>query len=251
MRLSLLPLTLWTTTTCAVVAFAPTPLTLSRRAAVGPLGAIIYPDEPEEEGVDPRAGGVGITEDSAIKIVGAVRYAPGKSTTAVRGLARYTNVRELSESNVKEMLAKHGGKIIATGSGKEWYKDPGETTEKFVQYAPIEAAKDAAADADSVAGVTNLVYNFLGGDDLMFDEVREATKLLSNNLSPPTKTGISYNSLCYQTFPLEKACVAVISRGPEVAEGLTGEEKSIASGEVYFSEGKWWTVVEEDITLEE
>jgi len=70
-------------------------------------------------------------------------------------------------SKVLGLLGKVGGKIVATGQGKEWYKDPGESVESIVLLTPFEAVKDAVNSATSAIEEQTLVFNFLGGDDLI------------------------------------------------------------------------------------
>lgn len=202
---------------------------------------------------DQGQGGVRLAEESAIKLLGTVQHGPGKATPELEDLIRYTKVTEVEDSVVKSVMGKVGLTLITTGIGKEVFKDPGATTNKEVTLAPPDAVRDALMGAGSVSEAKKLVINFLGGDDLMSDQVRDAVAKLVLDLSPPTKAKISYNSLCHQSFPLESCTVTVLAKNGEFEEGAGGlndVEKSIANGDVYFRDGKWWTVVEGDINTD-
>jgi hypothetical protein len=55
-------------------------------------------------------------------------------------------------------------------------------------------------------------------------------------------------------FPLEQVTITVVGvpKKGENSEGdkLRGADKSLSEGEVYFRDGKYYTLVEEDITNE-
>merc|ERR1719222_1812919 len=103
---------------------------------------------------DVGKGGVDLALNSAIKISGNVKHKPGKATPKIKDLMRYGKVEPIDESDAREALSKIGGTIICTGQGKEFFKDPGESTESVVTLAPNDAVRDAltvAASASSAA----------------------------------------------------------------------------------------------------
>merc|ERR1711935_1081585 len=93
----------------------------------------------------------------------------------------------------------------------------------------------------------SLVFNFLGGDDLMMGEVLDAAKEMVLMMDVAAKAKISFNSLCHGSIPSGTCAVIVVSRGDGDYEGSGGVEKSIASGEVYLRDGSWMTVQESEI----
>mmetsp|Transcript_19819 Transcript_19819/g.30624 ORF Transcript_19819/g.30624 Transcript_19819/m.30624 type:complete len:255 (-) Transcript_19819:46-810(-) len=216
------------------------------KSSTSQLANIIRADA-EDFTFDQGQGGVRLAVESAIKILGDVKHAPGSASTEVNNLLRYTKVSEVDDSVVKSVMSKVGSTLICTGKGEELYKDPGETSLEEIRLGPNEAIKDALVSAGSVSETGNMVINFLGGDDLMFDEVVNALTDLILDLSPPTKCKVSFNSLCHTSFPNGSATVTVLSTQGESKESMKGAEKAVASGEVYFRDGKWYTVAEEDI----
>jgi hypothetical protein len=198
-----------------------------------------------DNAVDEGEGGVRLAMESAIKIIGVVEHKPGSANPKPSQLLRYTQVQQVSEDQLKAAPIR----IVCTGIGKELYKDPGETTIKEVTYAPLDAVRDALNAAGSTQDAEMLVINFLGGDDLQMMEVLEAVEELVLDLDAKTNAKISFNSLCHKMFPEEKATltVAALTSGKDGETPLRGVAKSLAAGEVYFHDGMYYTVTEEDI----
>jgi len=203
----------------------------------------------KEDPVDEGLGGVRLAQESAIKIVGDIKHKPGNSQSFPMELLRYNTLKQVEESLVQDVLKKTGSFVLCYGQGVELYKDPGETTIKEVYYAPKEAIKDALTNAASAMDSETLVFNFLGGDDLMCGEVLQAANELVLDLDIATKTKISFNSLCHKTIPSGTCAVTVVSLGNQQEDGSAsaGVEKAIASGEIYLRDGVWYTVEESDI----
>ena len=197
--------------------------------------------------VDEGAGGVRLAQESAIKLIGEVKHKPGSAEPKISALLRYTRLQQVSEDQVKAAAIR----IVCTGRGKELYKDPGETTIKEVTYAPLDAVRDALIAAGSTQDAETLVINFLGGDDLQVLEVLEAAEELVLDLDVKTSTKISFNSLCYKDFPLEQSTLTVVALTGNQDENnvsLSGVDKSLSAGEVYFLDGTYYTVSEDDKT---
>jgi hypothetical protein len=213
---------------------------------------VIRDDGRVAEDIDFGQGGVRLAEESAVKIVGSVKHSPGKSSPETSNLMRYTDLRQIEdgETKVKTTLERacDGARVIATGQGVELYKDPGETTVKEVYYGPMEAIKDALTNAASAMDYEELIFNFLGGNDLIAGEVYDAAAELVLMLDVATKTKISFNSLCHSSIP-EATCAVTVVGFPSSGNvgSMTGVDKAVASGEVYCRDGVWYTVVEEDI----
>mmetsp|Transcript_40751 Transcript_40751/g.41338 ORF Transcript_40751/g.41338 Transcript_40751/m.41338 type:complete len:261 (+) Transcript_40751:23-805(+) len=202
-----------------------------------------------EDYIAPKAGagGVALAQESVLKVIGDIKHKPGKAETFPETLLRYKDLLTVDESKVQDLLEQVGSTIICTGKGLELYKDPGETTIKEVDYAPTEAIKDAFMNAASAMESTNLIFNFLGGDDLMLGEVMEAANELVVMLDIPTNTNISFNSLSHNTIPSGTCTITVVSKAEENdVSSFSGVEKAIASGEVYARDGYWYTVDESD-----
>ena len=196
---------------------------------------------------DAGAGGVRLAQESAIKVIGSVKHKPGKAEAKPSSLLRYKDLQVVDGAKVKQVLDNVGSAVLASGQGVELYKDPGQTTEKVILYAPVEAAKDAFSAAASAIESEELVFNFLGGDDLIMQEVMDAASELVINMDIATKAKISYNSLCHKSIPLGTCTVTVVSVGSGETGDFKGVDKSIASGEVYLRDGAYYTVDEADI----
>jgi len=239
------------TTTRCVVGFSPTmnirPNTKTDNNFVWELNDVIEAQTedyvPNEEGL----GGVKMAKESAVKIVGDIQHKPGNAETFPRDLLRYNNLNAVEESMVQNVLQTVGSTILCSGQGVELYKNPGQQTIKEVDYAPIEAIKDAITNAASAMESDSLVFNFLGGDDLMLGEVMDAGSELVLALDIPTKTKISFNSLSHKTIPSGTCTVTVVSVGNQANDSLSGVEKAVAQGEVYTRDQTWYTVEESDI----
>jgi hypothetical protein len=219
---------------------------------------IIVDDGRTSADIDFGQGGVRLAEESAIKIVGSIRHGPGKATPETSDFIRYTDLRKISdgEAKVASVLQQayggstSGARVIATGQGVELYKDPGETTKKEIYYGPMEAIKDAMTNAASAMNYEKLVFNFLGGDDLIAGEVYDAATELVLMLDIATSTKIDFNSVCHSSIPSETCTVTIVglpSSPSANADTMTGVEKAIASGEVYSRDRVWYTVIKEDI----
>ena len=117
--------------------------------------------------------------------------------------------------------------------------------------APIEAAKAALSSMASAVTIgedtKSVVVNFLGGEELIIGEVVEACNLLVDGLDFPAKTKVTFNSMSFTDIPGDSCSVAVVASGGK-AGGLDGVDESVAKGELYVSDGKWFTVAEGDIT---
>jgi hypothetical protein len=220
-----------------VAAFVPS--THSSRP-VSVLFEVIRADVIEQE-VDPGLGGVRLAQESSIKISGEVRHKPGSAESRALDLTRYTRLTPVEESKVLDILGRLGGKILATGQGKELHKNPGESIEAVVQLAPLEAIKDAVNSAASAIEEQMIVFNFLGGDQLMIGQVLDATNEAVVNMDIATKAKVFFNSMSDSSIPAGTCMVSVVSlRDHE--ESFSGADEAIAAGEVYEFGGKWFTV---------
>lgn len=216
------------------------------RSNLLPLRDIIEEDG-ELEPFDEGDGGVRLAQESAIKIKGEVMHEPGKADAQAMELIRYTALNKVEESTVQSVMEKTGSKIICSGQGVEVYKDPGEGLDKVVILAPMEAVKNAFSGAAGAIESESLVFNFLGGDDLMMGEVLDAAQEMVLMMDVAAKAKIDFNSLCHDSIPRGTCAVTVVSCGDVDYEGSDGIEKSIASGEVYLRDGSWMTVKESEI----
>ncbi|KAL3945298.1 MAG: hypothetical protein SGBAC_000646 [Bacillariaceae sp.] len=203
--------------------------------------------EDEEVEADLGLSAIRLAQESAIKITGEVTHKPGQAEAQPMELLRYTALNKVEESTIKSVMDKTGSKIICSGQGVEEYKDPGNTLEKIVILAPMEAIKDAFEKAGPAIDSESLVFNFLGGDDLMMGEVLDAAKEIALMMDIATKAKISFNSLCHKSIPCGTCTITVVSLGSGAYDGADGVEKSIAAGEVYLRDGTYMTVQESEI----
>lgn len=192
------------------------------------LYGYIEADSVDEE-LDPKAGGIGLAMDNAIIISGSV---DGKGVAVARQIQHYSKVIPLDDSNMQDI------KVLCKGEGIEIYKDPGEATIKSITLAPISAVENALMDAVQVGLESNekMFVNFSGGDDLMLHEVLDGVQQMVEGLKVASGGDVEFRSLCEPSFPMEKCGVAAMVVG-----------KTWSNGQVFFNEGKWYTVSEDDM----
>jgi len=206
------------------------------------------------EPFDENEGGVGLAKRSAIKVIGVSSKGKGSEP---RELVRYDKLTLLDIAVAKSMMEKANCQLLCFGTGKETYQDPGKSyrvEEKVVRLAPVEAAKNALSSMVSSSSAVSIgdeggsvVINFLGGDELIIGEVLEACDLLVGALElPSAKTKATFNSISFTDIPSNVCYVTVIALGGKVG-GLDDVDQSVARGELYIQDGKWFTVAEGDI----
>jgi hypothetical protein len=238
-------LTLITTTT----SFSPSPNLLHPTRQFH-LHAVIEGDAIEEEALDEDAGFVGLTKRCAIKIKGTTKKGGEADCDFFKDLTRYEKMVSLSESEVQSATKKFSCNIVGNGMGKELYYFPDDSVrveDKVIKLAPTEAAKDLLSKAGSVGDAKYIILNFLGGDDLILGEVMDAADFLVKELDVPEKAKITFNSVSYKDFEMGTCSVTVVAVGGQ-SGGEGGFEESLAKGEVYAYDGKWYTVSIDDIT---
>lgn len=223
---------------------------VTTRRSSSSLFSLIRGEAIDAETFDENEGGVGLALRSAIKISGKCQ----KEQCDAQELLRYEKMQEVEMSVAQSIMEKSGCSLLCSGMGKELYQDPGSTIryeDKVIKLAPIEAAK-AALEKVSVApsDAKYVVMNFAGGDDLIIGEVLEACGMLVKELNLQDKTKITFNSMSFNVFAEESCSVTVVASGGN-AGGLEGVDQSIAKGELYMYDGKWFTVAEGDITTAE
>lgn len=211
------------------------------------LFSIIKADESDFD-FDIGQGGVRLAMESVIKLFGSVKHAPGKAESSLKQLTRFKSLTPIKETTLQSTLNKLGATIICSGAGKEDYKNPGEGTEAIVVLAPMDAVRDALTGAGSAMNAETIVLNFAGGDDVQVLEVLEAAKQIVLMLDIATKAKVLFNSISTSEFPLGTSSLTVIGL-PEGAStgGLEGVENAIATGEIYFCQGQYWTLLQENI----
>jgi hypothetical protein len=219
---------------------------------------VIYADEMDFE-FDVGQGGVRLAKESAVKVSGTVQHKPGSAKPKASELIRYTQVREVPDFDASSSSSSGGATVVCTGLGKEQYQDPGSTAESVIVLAPFDAARDSLAGAGSAMEAKKVVINFMGGDGVQVLEVLDAIRQLVLMLDVNTKSKIYFNSLSHSTCPGGTATVTVMALnddddseegeedGDVKKKTLFGIDKALASGEVYFCGGKWYTVTDEDI----
>lgn len=198
-------------------------------------------------------GGVRLAMESAIQVSGKVTHSPVKATAQLLDLKRYTTLTTVPSDKMERLLQQGGVTVLATGTGKELYKDPGQSTVEEVYLAPKEACKDALAGAASAMQYDEIVVTMLGGDDLQVLEVLEAMEYLVLQMDVKTKCSVHFYSVCHQSVASKQASVTVL--GLKTVESNTEEDKpirtslerAIESGHVYSRNEKYFTVLEDDV----
>ena len=222
-----------------------------------PLFSVIRPDETDFT-FDEGSGGVRLAEESVIQVLGQVKHGPGKADPALSDLRRYRSLTSLDEATVTRGLSGSAGKILGTGRGTELYKDPGETVLTETTLAPLDAVRDCLMGVASCQDYSRLVINFCGGGDAQVLEVLAAIKELVLDLDAKTKAQIDFHSISHSSIDSGRSYVTVVGLNTEPDKeeetdgdtgggGLrTGVERSLAEGQVYFADGQYWTVTEDD-----
>ena len=198
-------------------------LSVSKIALKTRHNALIEVKDVEEEIVIEESA-IDLTLNTANVMIGTVEA----GNAVPNDFRRFNDVSPLSNLD--------GVSILCKGEGTENYVDPGESTEKIVTLAPLEAASQAIKSIQKApANVKKTYINVAGGDDLMIHEVMDAIKLLTSELEEST---YEFRSLCHSNFPLGECGIAVIATTDD------------SSGEVYLNGGKWWTLLEKDLNTE-
>ena len=202
-------------------------------------------------------GGVGIAKRTAVRVSGAVKPSSKEGTEltdmakCIDNLTRYDRLRPVEDSAVSSL---GDVVVICKGEGKELYQDPGSSNrveDKVVKLAPLEAAASALTSVSgSISEDKTVVFNFLGGDDLIIGEVTEACKVLVGKLEMGSKNKVKFNSVSFTDVPADTCSVTVLATGAS-AGGKEGAEASVARGELYSLGGGWVTVSEEDASAED
>ena len=205
--------------------------------------AVIRPEDEDEEW-DLTKGGVLLAMDSAIKVTGTVSGGSADATN----LLRYGKVTEASDADVNAALASSGSAVICTGTGTELYKDPGLSTVEEITLGPMDAVAKALSSSPNVAALTgakSVVINFLGGNDLIMEEVVDAANALVQNMGDSAPSKMKFNTVSHKDIADGTASVTVMAAGGGNADGALG--KAVSNGEAYFYQGKWYAVLDEDI----
>ena len=112
----------------------------------------------------------------------------------------------------------------------------------------MDAVAKALSSSPNVAALTgakSVVVNFLGGNDLIMDEVADAATALVRNMGDGAPSKMKFNAVSHKDIADGTASVTVMAAGGGAAEGAIG--KAVANGEAYFYQGKWYAVLDEDI----
>lgn len=205
--------------------------------------------EGEKITLDENAGGVGLVKRTAVKISGISGRGTGSEA---RELVRLKTMAELDVAEAESVMDKARCRLLGVGAGREVYEtkevDATGVLDRVVVLAPIDAAKNVLASMTSAVeeDADSVTMNFLGGDELIIGEVLEACDLLVDNLDLPSKAKVTFNSVSCNDVPSDICTVTVIvSTGS--ADGMEDADESVARGEVYVHDGKWYTVAEGDI----
>ena len=213
--------------------------------------------EDDDFDFDEGAGGVRLAEESVLALQGTVRHKPGQAEPQLSELRRYT---KLTEVDMDRLTQSSSFRILGTGIGTEVYADPGETSVASVTLAPADAVRDCLMGVASALDWDRVCLNFAGGADAQVLEVLAAVREMVLDLDVKTKCEITFHSVSHDSIPSGKSFLTVVglaaaaSSTPEEGQatslGIDGDSGSVqdalAKGEVYFCNGKYWTVTEEN-----
>jgi len=226
---------------------------------------VIYADDSDFDFDPAIQSAVRLATESALSMTGKVVVVVSSKTNNNNNKAeakpsqflRYHQVTgPLTQDEVTASMPG-GARILGVGAGQELYQDPGETeTRAVIELAPMQAVQDllpsiipaAVEDGDDSR---NWVVNVLGGDDLQVLEVMEALTLLRQGMATTNKVNLSFTTLTHSSFPLERVTMTLVSVPADASSnGLTGADKAIAEGRVFFQDGNYFTVVDEDLNTD-
>ena len=209
---------------------------------------------------DEGAGGVRLAEESVLALQGTVRHKPGQAEPQLSELRRYTQLTEVDTALLTQSSSSSSFRILGTGIGTEVYADPGETSVASVTLAPVDAVRDCLMGVASALEWDRVCLNFAGGTDAQVLEVLAAAREMVLDLDVKTKCQITLHSISHDSIPMGKSFLTVV--GLAAASSSTTEERQATShgfegnrdsvkdalvkGEVYFCNGKYWTVTEEN-----
>jgi hypothetical protein len=211
---------------------------------------------------DEGAGGVRLAEESVLALKGTVRHKPGQAEPQLSELRRYTQLTEVDPALLTQSSSSF--RILGTGIGTELYADPGETAVASVTVAPADAVRDCLMGVASALEWDRVCLNFAGGADAQVLEVLAAVREMVLDLDVKTKCQITYHSISHDSFPIGKSFLTVVGleaassstteEGQATSHGSDGDRDSVkdalVQGEVYFCNGKYWTVTEENRNMD-
>lgn len=230
------------------------------------IKSVIYADEADFD-FDVGQGGVRLAAETFLCLSGNVVFTKKTMTTEAKPnqFVRYNQVRPVTAQEVEDNLQRHRlGVIVAVGNGRELYQDPGDSTENIIELAPLQAAEDLLRTVSTGFDQSNnnnnedgieYVVNVVGGDDLQILELLNALALLRQGLIGNGKDQdnikMIFNSMTHHSFPLQRATITLVrltnTLAPEKKSSLQGVEKALSEGRVFFQDGNYYTLVEEDV----
>jgi hypothetical protein len=228
---------------------------IPKSSRLAPLYELIVAEDTDFD-LDQRSGGVRLAEESVLFLMGTVQHSPGSAKATMKEFKRYKTLSPVVYIN------KHAtSTILATGVGVECYHDPGETTEKRVDLAPVQAIKAAKNVAASCMSYDYIHINFAGTGEMQITEVLRATEQLVLALDIATKAKIEFLSITSdKDFVNGTATVTVVGRKTSKADddetevstttlaGKSGVDKAVAQGIIVRDkDGKFWTVSEDEL----
>ena len=208
---------------------------------------------------DEGAGGVRLAEESVLALQGTVRHTPGQAEPQLSELRRYTQLTAVDTALLTQSSSS-SFRILGTGIGTEVYADPGETSVASVTLAPVDAVRDCLMGVASALEWDRVCLNFAGGTDAQVLEVLAAAREMVLDLDVKTKCQITLHSISHDSIPMGKSFLTVVGlaaassstteEGQATSHGFEGNRDSVkdalVKGEVYFCNGKYWTVTEEN-----
>ena len=228
----------------------PTLLSMSESDAP-PRSAVISADDSDFD-FDPGQGGVRLASELALCMSGKVAGSKGNKATP-SSFTRYNKLTEIEEAQITEILSKQSAELVAVGDGKELYKDPGDGTDQLIELAPLQAAKDLVGTIQSSGKKMNdgmeYILNVIGGDDMQVLELLAALQQARNGLGLSSKGKMTFNSLTHPTFPLERVTMTLIAIPSDASTNSyrESEEKAIAEGRIFFQDGNYYSLLEDDV----
>ena len=254
-------------------------LSLQSTSSSSRLFSLIKGEAYGSEPFDENEGGVGLAKRCAVKVIGGGGGGGMKGSTNASGdggnileaqeLYRYERLTPLDKTAIARSISegKYGDiQLLCSGTGKEMYVDPGSSyrvEEKVIKLAPIEAVRNALSSIASTWSTPTtidskssmMVFNFLGGEELIIGEVLVACDMLVEGMNLPASMKLKFNSISYADVPSDVCHVTLVTVSGSASGGesssSSSEEidiaQSVAKGELYDCDGKWFTVARRDM----
>lgn len=213
-----------------------TPSNLNFKSINSKLSGFIAADSTDEQDLGIVAEGIKLAEDNAILFTGKVDK---KGNPIATKMAHYSEVTPIKTSNIDDRNIN----IVCKGDGMEQYSDPGQSTNRNIILAPLEAVENALSSIElelSKFEHGKIIINF-AGDDMVVSEIFDGVQKMISGLDLMTKNNsrkIEFHSLCASSVFQKSSCGVVVAQVPDDEDSL---------GQLYYQGGSWFTLSDDNI----